>query len=316
MGRSVEREANYLAVGSFVLLVAVMGALFVYWYSDSREHRNYQRYEIYFDGSVSGLTEGGAVRYLGVDVGRVQRMRIDPRAATRVQIIADIDATTPISDRTIAQLQLQGVTGLLYIDLTLQRDVEGRLLAAVPSETYPVIRSAHSDFDVFLSSLPDLTARLNELVVRATRILSDRNITAIQGIIGDLERASAGLPQSAHNLDALLGELRDTTTDARAVIGDLHQVTRTASVDFLASMQQLHATSEHLAGASSELDAFVGENRTQLSGFVRDGLPQLEGLLRDSREATRQIRDLSRNLKENPSRLIYQPPAPGVAIPP
>ncbi|HXN10894.1 MAG TPA: MlaD family protein, partial [Steroidobacteraceae bacterium] len=168
MGRSVEREANYLAVGSFVLLVAVMGALFVYWYSDSREHRNYQRYEIYFDGSVSGLTEGGAVRYLGVDVGRVQRMRIDPRAATRVQIIADIDATTPISDRTIAQLQLQGVTGLLYIDLTLQRDVEGRLLAAVPSETYPVIRSAHSDFDVFLSSRPDLTARLNELVVRAT----------------------------------------------------------------------------------------------------------------------------------------------------
>lgn len=312
----MERDANYLAVGSFVLLVAVMAALFVYWYSDSREHRNYQRYEIYFDGSVSGLTEGGAVRYLGVDVGRVQRMRIDPRAANRVQIIADIDATTPISDRTIAQLQLQGVTGLLYIDLTLQRDVEGRLLPAVPSETFPVIRSAHSDFDVFLSSLPDLTGRLNELVVRATRILSDRNISAIQGIIGDLERASAGLPQSAHNLDALLGELRDTTTDARAVIGDLHQVTRTASVDFLASMQQLHATSDHLAGASAELDAFVGENQKQLSGFVRDGLPQLEGLLRDSREATQQIRDLSRSLKENPSRLIYQPPTSGVAIPP
>lgn len=312
----MEREANYLAVGSFVLLVAVMGALFVYWYSDSREHRNYQRYEIYFDGSVSGLTEGGAVRYLGVDVGRVQRMRIDPRAANRVQIVADIDATTPISDRTIAQLQLQGVTGLLYIDLTLQREVEGRLLEAVPSENYPVIRSAHSDFDVFLSSLPDLTARLNELVVRATRTLSDRNIAAIQGIIGNLERATAGLPQSARNLDSLLGELRDTTTDARTVIGDLHAVTRSASVDFLASMKQLHATSDNLAGASAELDTFVGENRAQLSGFVRQGLPQLQGLLRDSREATQQLRDLSRSLKENPSRLIYQPPAVGVTIPP
>jgi phospholipid/cholesterol/gamma-HCH transport system substrate-binding protein len=312
----VERDANYLAVGSFVLLVLVMGVLFVYWYSDSREHRHYQRYEIYFDGSVSGLTEGGAVRYLGVDVGRVQRMRVDPRAANRVQVIADIDASAPISDRTIAQLQLQGVTGLLYIDLTLQREVEGRLLESVPSETYPVIRSAHSDFDVFLSSLPDLTARLNELVVRATRILSDRNIAAIQGIIGDVERASAGLPQSARALDALLGQLRDTTADARAVIGDLHAVTRTASVDFLASMQQLHATSDNLAGASAELDAFVGENRTQLSGFVRTGLPQLEGLLRDSREATQQIRDLSRSLNENPSRLVYQPPVHGVAIPP
>jgi phospholipid/cholesterol/gamma-HCH transport system substrate-binding protein len=312
----MEREANYLAVGSFVLLVTVMGALFVYWYSDSREHRNYQRYEIYFDGSVSGLTEGGAVRYLGVDVGRVQRLRVDPRAANRVQVIADIDASAPISDRTIAQLQLQGVTGLLYIDLTLQREAEGRLLESVPSETYPVIRSAHSDFDVFLSSLPDLTARLNELVVRATRILSDRDIEAIHGIIGNIERASAGLPQSARNLDALLAQLRDTTTDARTVIGDLHAVTRTASVDFLASMQQLHVASDNLAAASSELNAFVGENRAQLSGFVREGLPQLQGLLRDSREATQQIRDLSRSLNENPSRLVYQPRALGVLIPP
>jgi phospholipid/cholesterol/gamma-HCH transport system substrate-binding protein len=312
----VEREANYLAVGSFVLLVVVMGALFVYWYSDSREHRNYQRYEIYFDGSVSGLTEGGSVRYLGVDVGRVQRIRIDPRAANRVQIIADIDATTPISDRTIAQLQLQGVTGLLYIDLTLQREVEGPVLEAVPSETYPVIRSEHSDFDVFLSSLPDLTARLNELVVRATRVLSDRNIAALQDVIGNLERASSGLPQSARSFDSLLGELRGATADARTVIGDLHQVTHEASVDFLASMKQLHATSDSLAGASAQFDAFVGENRNQLSDFVREGLPQLEGLLRDSRAATEQIRDLSRSLQENPSRLIYQPPAHGVAIPP
>jgi phospholipid/cholesterol/gamma-HCH transport system substrate-binding protein len=93
----MEREANYLAVGSFVLLVLVMGVLFVYWYSASSDHRHYVRYEIYFDGSVSGLSEGGPVRYLGVDVGRVVRIRIDPRAANRVQVIADIDATTPIS---------------------------------------------------------------------------------------------------------------------------------------------------------------------------------------------------------------------------
>ena len=133
------------------------------------------RYEIYFDGSVSGLTEGGPVRYLGVDVGRVQRIRIDPRAANRVQVIADIDATTPISDRTLAQLSLQGVTGLLYIDLQQQRpdDYRPALLAAVPSERYPVIRSVHSDFDLFLSSLPELTARLNDLFDRTTRLLSD-----------------------------------------------------------------------------------------------------------------------------------------------
>ena len=44
--RSVEREANYVAVGAFMLLVAVMAALFVYWYSDSRESQHYTRNEI------------------------------------------------------------------------------------------------------------------------------------------------------------------------------------------------------------------------------------------------------------------------------
>ena len=58
----MEREANYVAVGAFVLLVSVMAALFVYWYSDSREQHNYTRYEIYFDGSVTGLSVGGQVR--------------------------------------------------------------------------------------------------------------------------------------------------------------------------------------------------------------------------------------------------------------
>ncbi len=59
-------------VGAFVLLVIGMAGLFVYWYTDAREHRDFTRYEVYFDGSVSGLTQGASVRYLGVNVGRVR----------------------------------------------------------------------------------------------------------------------------------------------------------------------------------------------------------------------------------------------------
>src|SRR5215510_12307991 len=114
---AMEREANYAAVGAFVLVVLLAGALFVYWYSDSREHRDYNRYEVYFEGSVSGLERGAAVRYLGVGVGRVVNMRVDPRDPSRVQVIVDIDSSTPISDKTVAELSLQGVTGLLFIDL-------------------------------------------------------------------------------------------------------------------------------------------------------------------------------------------------------
>src|SRR5512147_1926847 len=113
----MEREANYTAVGAFVLLIATMAAFFVYWYAGSGDARDYRRYEIYFEGSVSGLNRGSTVRYLGVDVGRVIAIRIDKRASDRVQIIADIDSLTPISKETLASLAMQGVTGLLYIDL-------------------------------------------------------------------------------------------------------------------------------------------------------------------------------------------------------
>jgi len=314
----MEREANYVAVGIFVVLMAVMGVLFVYWYSDSRDHRDYERYEIYFDGTVSGLSEGGPVRYLGVDVGRVQRIRIDPRAANRVQVVADIDATTPISDRTLAQLTLQGVTGLLYIDLEQQREDDNRrrILAAVPSERYPVIRSAHSDLDQFLSSLPTLTARLNDLVDRGSRMLSDGNIQSVARLIGNLDQAASGFPSLARSIDTLIDTLNEDSADAKRLINELQATTQTGGVDFLAAMQKLRATSDNLASASGTLNTFASENRDRLNGFVSDGLPQFEALLRDSRTAAQQISELSRGLRENPSSLIYQPPATGVTIPP
>ena len=93
-----------------------MAGMFIYWYSEGRDRHSYVPFEIYFTGSVTGLSEGGSVRYLGVDVGRVRRIRLDRRSAERVQVIADIDESAPIDRNTTAQLSLMGVTGLLYID--------------------------------------------------------------------------------------------------------------------------------------------------------------------------------------------------------
>src|SRR5688572_7561030 len=156
-GATMEREANYTAVVAFVLLIVTMAALFVYWYAGNTDDRDYKRYEIYFEGSVSGLNRGSTVRYLGVEVGRVSAIRIDKRASDRVQVIADIDSQAPISKETLASLSLQGVTGLLYIDLLANTELKRRM-DSVPSEQYPVIDSVRSSFDQFLASLPDLVA--------------------------------------------------------------------------------------------------------------------------------------------------------------
>jgi phospholipid/cholesterol/gamma-HCH transport system substrate-binding protein len=313
----MEREANYLAVGSFVLLVLGMTVLFVYWYSAASGHSALRRYEIYFNGSVSGLSVGSPVRYLGVDVGRVETIRIDPRASDRVQVIAQIDPTTPIGSSTVAQLSLQGVTGVMFIDLRRLPPGGGRsLLSDVPSEKYPVIASVHSNLDVLLDSLPDVAAELQELLDRASQLLSQQNIDAASQIAQNLRQATSGLPQTMRDAAQLIAQLRTSVQQANAILATVRADARPSGEDLMATTRKLRTASDNLARASGRLDEFMSQNTEQISTLVRDGVPQLEGLLRDTRTAAQQIDGLARSLREDPSRLLYQPARHGVAIPP
>jgi phospholipid/cholesterol/gamma-HCH transport system substrate-binding protein len=310
----MEREANYAAVGAFVLLVTLIGALFIYWYSDSRDHKIFRRYEIYFDGSVSGLERGAAVRYLGVGVGRVQKLHIDPRDPGRVQVIVDIDSSTPISDKTLAQLQLQGVTGLLFIDLQQIRP-NLPLPPIVPGIEYPVIRSARSRFDVFLARLPDVLASAGEVVDRAARALSDQNIVAITHALTNIDKASEGLPQTLREVNRLVTELHGATADLAASAQGARQIVDQAGPEVVASLKRVHVVADNLAAATDQIDKLIGDNRQDLRSFTRDGLPELERLLREGRAAAQELRELSSSLRENPSQLLYQPRQVGLEIP-
>lgn len=310
----MERSANYAAVGAFVLLVTLVGALFVYWYSDTHEHRHYSRYEVYFDGTVSGLERGSAVRYLGVGVGRVVDIRIDPRDSSRVMVIVDIDASAPISDRTVAELSLQGVTGLLYIDLLQQRPGAPEP-PLVPKLEYPVIRARPSRLQAFLQSLPEVVTAVSDLVQRADRLLSDDNLTAFSSALGNINRASQGLPQTLQDLHGLLNELRGATAQVAASAKDLRGVINTAGPDVEVAVQRLRSVADNLAQATDLVDKMIADNRQDIRSFARDGLPELERFLREGRAAAEEIRALSSSLRENPSQLLYQQAQKGVEIP-
>jgi phospholipid/cholesterol/gamma-HCH transport system substrate-binding protein len=310
----MERNANYAAVGAFILLVTLIGALFVYWYTDSSEHRSYNRYEVYFDDSVSGLERGSAVRYLGVGVGKVVDMRIDPRDSSRVMVIVDIDSTAPISKQTVAELSLQGVTGLLFIDI-LQRRHNHQPLPEVPSYKYPVIPARQSRLQAFLQSLPDLVTSVGDVVERADRLLSDENLAAFSSTLANVNKASVGLPETLQHLNGLLGELRSATVQIAASAHDLHSVIDTAGPDVEATIKRLHDVADNVVKATDLIDKIIADNRQDIRSFTRDGLPELERFLREGRAAAEEIRELSNSLRENPSQLLYQQPQKGVEIP-
>ncbi len=310
----MERDAKYLIVGAFVLLVAALAAFFVIWYTGGRDQREYQPYEIYFQGSVSGLSEGSVVRYLGVDVGRVRAIGLDPRAADRVQAITEIDVRAPISEETVASLGLQGVTGLLYIDLA-RSDGDKPLMPIVPSQRYPVIRSVRSDFDLLISSMPELFSKAAIAADRVTKLFSDENIAAVNNVVNNVSSASNELPGMLQEARGLAEDLRGTAVQIEAAAAGVRQVTDSAGPDLARTMERVRTVAENLAAASARLETFVAENQNSISRFTDQGLAEMQQLIRDGRQAAQEFRELTRALKENPSQLIYEPRHTGVEIP-
>ena len=310
----MDRDANYVAVGAFVLLVIAMAVSFVFWYTNQQDRRTYQHYEIYFPGSVSGLTAGSPVRYLGVDVGRVVRIGLDPQQRKTVQVIVDIDSTAPIDDRTRASLSLQGVTGLLFIDL--EQDPKAESTGALAQgQQYPMIRSRRSDFDVLLSNLPALTTHLVELANHFNEVFSDENVRGLKSTLENIRLASERLPDTVREAQQLLVEVRRTTQEVQTTVTQLHGLIAEGSPDLETAFANIRQISDNLAKTTQRLDRFVAANEPGLTNFAQQSLPEFEQLLRESRQAARDFRDLSRSLKQNPSQLIYESAYRGVQVP-
>jgi phospholipid/cholesterol/gamma-HCH transport system substrate-binding protein len=310
----MDRETNYVVVGAFVLLVIGMAVSFVYWYTDQRDKRTYQRYEIYYDGTVSGLSAGSPVRYLGVDVGKVVRIMLEPKDRRRVEVVADIDANAPIDARTQALLSLQGVTGLLFIDL--EEDPESHASGPLPKGArYPVIRSAPSDIAVLLRRLPELANHAIELVNHMDQVFSEDNVRAFKATLQNARIASERTPALLKQIAELVTDLKRASDEVDSAATDFRSVTDSSAPDLKATLANVRRITDSLASTSDRLNDFVSKNEPGLSRFTNQSLPELERLLRESRDAARDFRELAHSLKQDPSKVLYQPNDRGVEVP-
>lgn len=308
----MDRDANYVAVGAFVLLVVVLAAGFVLWYSDAADGGAEQRYEMYFGGSVSGLSEGSSVRYLGVVVGRVARIAIDPRDPARVRVVADIREDTPINEATVARLTLQGVTGLLFVDLRPRSPGAGPP-ERVESLKYPVIPSEQSQFDVLVSNLPDVVAKAGEALERINALLSDQNIASVSASLANARQASEELPQAVADARAMFRDLQSAANEMYTTMEALGSI---GGEDVKAASARLREVADTIAATASRIDRLVAGNEGNFDRFADQGLAEFEQLLREAREAMRSIDSLTQSLERDPSRVIYGPAPSGVEIPP
>jgi phospholipid/cholesterol/gamma-HCH transport system substrate-binding protein len=311
----VEREARYALVASFALLAITAAAAFVWWYSGRSDRRSYDTYEIYFEGSVSGLSQGSPVRYLGVDVGRVHNLKVDRDDPGRVKVIVEVDSKAPVSGATRARLGLLGLTGLLYIDLQVDPEADiNQPLAR--GEKHRVIPARKGDIEAFLERLPDLVAHAGAVMSRIEKLLGDENVTAVGDTLRNLREATAGLPEMSRDAAALVTQLQATVQEAAALARRLDGIAAGSQPALQATLESSRVAADKLAAMAASLERIVADNETSLAGVAGSGAVELQQLLIELRDTSAEVNGLARTLRERPSSLLRDVPERGVELAP
>jgi phospholipid/cholesterol/gamma-HCH transport system substrate-binding protein len=170
----MNNKVNYTVVGILVLLGVVMMLGFTYWLLKPKAEDETQKFIILFDESVLGLHIDSAVKYRGIEVGKVTRLRINSKNTEQVEVLVNILKTTPIKETTVAKLTSQGITGLSYINLSLGDNGAARLKAK-KGEEYPVIKTEASFFERFEKSLGSVSTKLSKTLTGTEKLLDADN---------------------------------------------------------------------------------------------------------------------------------------------
>jgi phospholipid/cholesterol/gamma-HCH transport system substrate-binding protein len=257
------------------LVLVVFGGLH-FW--RARHH-----YSVVFAESVYGLESGAEVYLNGVRVGSVKDVGVDRADIRRVRVTIAVDEDTPVRADTRAYLQIAGITGLKVIDL---RGGSPAAAAMPDGATIPVGQSTLDKLEQQASTMAD---QAGELMTRANHIVT-RADQAIDQLAGPLGEVSANL---AHATAALDDTIRENRTAVRTTLADIsgaaHQV--------------------------SELVPAAGDVVTQLRDAIRNDNAQLHSAMIDIRQASRTFKDLAREVRQKPSRLLFSSPAPDRKLP-
>jgi phospholipid/cholesterol/gamma-HCH transport system substrate-binding protein len=274
---------SYLFIGLFVLVLGAAFILGVLWLSTGDLRMNYQRYLVYTSESVSGLSIDSAVRYHGVNVGRVAEITLAPDDPTRVRLVLDLRAGTPVKADTVASMEMQGLTGLMAINLsggTAQSPP-----APVGEEGMRMIRSEPSNFAQLEENVTTLLTRLSQVAGKLDALLDDNN--------------RASITQTLRHLEQLANHTRAASEGTPQLVGQLQR-----------SAVAIEQMAEQLGRAGEAMRKEVEMTGQQLRRFTGDTLPEAGAVVEELRQTAANLRNASELIERDPSVLIRGLPAP------
>jgi phospholipid/cholesterol/gamma-HCH transport system substrate-binding protein len=265
-------------------------------------------YEISTRTSVTGLQSQAAVRYRGVDVGKVDSIGFDPKAQGNVLIRLEVDRAAPVTKNTFATLSFQGVTGLAFVEL----DDNGQPAPKLAPEDGqpPRIPLRPGLFQKLADRGEALLDKADEAMGRIDQLLGDANQKRVATALDNLNQAAMRTGDLAQDLDHTLKQRVDPAlAEAKTTL----QSVRTSSDEFGRTARRLNAPD----GPMDRLAEGTQSLAHAADSFNSATLPRIN---RVTDEASRAVRTLGRtasSIGDNPQSLIYGngPIAPGPGEP-
>ncbi|MEM7072363.1 MAG: MlaD family protein [Pseudomonadota bacterium] len=279
----METRASHILVGCFVLIAILAGALSIAWLAGFDPEDDGVEYDIFFTGSVSGLSVGNPVRYRGIPVGAVTNMRINPANVEQVHVVIEIPRTTPVKEDATASLEFQGITGIAYVQIN-GGTVDAPLLVADGGERAQ-IQATQSALQAVLEKAPELIANIVNLTDQAGQFLSEDNARSITQILDNINQFSgqlndhvlfdeavgqqlrgtiARLEQIAIKLDEAASQTTGLLGEGRALVGRVDLLVGRVDLTVADIQHFVHAFAQRSESLAAKSDSILGHADTAL----------------------------------------------------
>jgi phospholipid/cholesterol/gamma-HCH transport system substrate-binding protein len=258
----METKANYAIVGFFTMLVIGAAFGFVYWMAEYGRGGEMAPLAIRIPGSANGLSIGSPVRFNGISVGSVRNLYIDNEDPNFSVAFTEVRADAPVTSGTKAVLEIQGLTGAAYVELSGGGPGSGDAILQRALDTgEPAILIADQ------SSVTNLLSTADRILQRA-----DGAVAELQGFIED---ARGPLTNTVRNAETFSKSLAD---NAQGID------------EFLKSVSAL---SDSVSGLSGRLDSTLSAAEELFRALNSDKIDQI---LTNTEEATASFAQASKSI--------------------
>ena len=309
----MENKAHALIAGLFIIVLLTAAVLVGIWLN--RDRVEYVPYQIATKLSVPGLNPQAAVRYRGLDVGKVESISFDPLVTGQILVHISVAPGTPITQSTFATLGYQGVTGIAYVQL----DDDGSKPVKLQSNEQQVARieMRPSLFDQLQTRGLAILQQTEEVAKRINNMLDPANQKAILDAFDNVSKAATEIETIPRQLQPTLAKLPAVTAQAQQSLAALNALSKDASA--LASSLNGIATKMNAPGGTI---AVITDTAARLGSVAEriehDTLP----LAGDARSTIRSFNRTLDNLSERPQSVLFGSPdmapgpgEPGFAVP-